>query len=237
MTSVVIPAMSEGSRGVAPLMTGGEPVPVPARVRRAGLLGVGDQEGLTLGEVIPWRWQRRRPPRPGCRRAASRPAATGAPGEPPGRRAGRRGYQPRQSRRRSQTGPCPLERPGGRGPAGEDGTRRAAAGEGAEAASPAGRGRPRDWPGPAESARLPRAGRRRSQAVRPGVVMRRLRRSGPPGRPSRRRGPGRRRGPPRTRSWPGPAEGRHRRRCSPDPRTRIWIICPVSRISSRSRRV
>ena len=38
--------------GVAPLMTGGKPVPVPARVRRAVLFGVGDQEGLTLGEVV-----------------------------------------------------------------------------------------------------------------------------------------------------------------------------------------
>ena len=33
-------------------MTGVEPVPVPARVRRAGLFGVGDEERLTLGEVV-----------------------------------------------------------------------------------------------------------------------------------------------------------------------------------------
>ena len=33
-------------------MSGGEPVPVPARVRRAGLFGVGDKERLTLGEAV-----------------------------------------------------------------------------------------------------------------------------------------------------------------------------------------
>ena len=38
--------------GAAALVTGREPVPVPARVRRGGLLGVGDEQCLTLGQVV-----------------------------------------------------------------------------------------------------------------------------------------------------------------------------------------
>ena len=156
--------------GVAPLMTGGKPVPVPARVRRAGLLGVGDQEGLTLGEVIhgggsgegrrvlgaavQHHDQRHR----GAGRAARDVEPVGA-----GTSRARVGEGVKPA-------PCPL---GGRrrGPAGEDGTRRAAAGEGAEAASPAGRGRPRTGQGLLNQRGCLGPAGRRSQAVRPGVVI------------------------------------------------------------------
>ena len=40
------------SAGAAALVTGDKPVPVPARVRRGGLLGVGDEQPLTLGEIV-----------------------------------------------------------------------------------------------------------------------------------------------------------------------------------------
>src|ERR1700722_19078016 len=119
-------------------MTRDKPVPVLAGIRRGGLLGVGDEEGLALGEVVHAgsgsegggvlsAAVQHHDQRQGAARAAGgdiEPGGTGAGGADVGK-----GVKPAR-------GPAGSRGPG---PAREAGIRDAPAGEGAEAMSPGGR--------------------------------------------------------------------------------------------------